>query len=76
MPVATFGGTPTANWYSVNLANSAFAKINTVAGLTQFRLRFAKDDNDNGVADFLKFFSGNALTAANRPQLVIEYFIP
>jgi hypothetical protein len=71
---ATFGSTPSLSWYSANLVSSAFSKLNKI-GLTQFRLRFAKDDNDDGLADYLKFYSGNA-PAATRPQLVITYTIP
>jgi hypothetical protein len=62
------------NWYSVELPSSAFAFVNK-NGLTQFRLRFAKDDNNNNSADYINFFSGNALIA-NRPQLIIEYYVP
>ena len=72
---ATFGSTPAANWYSANVLSTAFAKVNKT-GLTQFRLRFAKDDNDDGQADYLKFYSGNTTTAADRPQLVITYSVP
>jgi len=43
--------------------------------LTHFRLRFTKDDNNDFGADYLKIFSGNALEA-DRPQLIIEYYIP
>jgi predicted outer membrane repeat protein len=70
--VAQFSNTPLAgNWYSVNLNPTAFAYINKT-GITQFRLRFFKDDNDDMGADYLKFFSGNA-TAAYRPVLIIQY---
>jgi hypothetical protein len=70
----SFGNAPTASWYSANILNTAFAKINKT-GLTQFRLRFSKDDNDDGLADYFKFFSGNAGTAS-RPQLIIQYYVP
>jgi hypothetical protein len=73
--VGTFGSTPTpkANWYSANILNTAFAQINTT-GWTQFRLRFAKNDNNDGLADYLKFYSGNS--GLNSPQLIIEYTVP
>lgn len=45
------------------------------AGLTQLRLAFAKDDNNDRGADYLKFSSGNA-AAASRPALVIGYSLP
>ena len=44
-------------------------------GITQLRLRFQLDDDNDAVADFLRFYSGNAI-AANRPILVIEYYVP
>ncbi|MEW5829984.1 MAG: hypothetical protein AB1846_13910 [Chloroflexota bacterium] len=50
-------------------------RANTLTGVTQFRLRFARDDNDDKGADCLKFFSGNAALWA-RPQLIIEYYVP
>jgi len=62
------------NWYSQLLNPDDFQYIN-LGGLTQFRLRFAKDDNNDFGADFLKIFSGNADTS-NDPQLVIEYYVP
>ncbi len=72
--VATFGKVPVNNWYSANLNQSAFPFVN-LTGPTQFRLAFTKDDNNNNVADYMKFFSGEA-SAAFRPQLIIEYYIP
>jgi hypothetical protein len=47
----------------------------TNGGLTQIRLRFKLDDNNNALANYLSLYSGNAL-AANRPQLVITYYVP
>ena len=45
------------------------------AGITQLRLRFQLDDDNDAVADLIRFYSGNAI-AANRPVLVIEYSVP
>ena len=61
--------------YSQSLNPLDFQFINQ-EGVTQFRLRFAKDDNNDFGADFLKLHSGDATDEANRPQLVIEYYIP
>ncbi len=61
-------------WYRLNLTAADFVYIN-LTGVTQFRLRFATDDNDDNGADFLTFSSGNA-AEANRPQLIIEYVVP
>ena len=73
--VGTFNKTPAAGaWYSAVLSPAAYPYIN-LSGTTQLRLRFARDDNDDRGADYLKFYSGNA-GAAYRPVLVIEYSIP
>ena len=73
--VLTFTNSLTAdNWYSKSFGPGNFQYINMTA-VTQFRLRFGKDDNNDFGADFLKIFSGNAVEA-NRPQLVIEYYVP
>jgi len=61
------------NWYSKSFKSVNFQFINPT-GKTQFRLRFGKDDNNDLGADFLKIFSGNAVEA-NRPQLIIEYYV-
>ena len=67
--------TPVNNWDSVNFPASALAFLN-LTGVTQFRLRFQIDDNNNATADYLKFYSGNFATAAARPTLIIEYYVP
>ena len=70
----TFGSLPSKGWYSAALTKSASGAINKI-GLTQFRLYFSLDDNNNHVADTMPFFSGNALTA-DRPTLTIIYTLP
>ncbi len=64
-------------WYSIDLtAGKAYInKLNTHFGLTQIRLRFKLDDNNNKAANYLSLFSGNA-PLASRPQLIIEYYVP
>jgi hypothetical protein len=66
-----------SGWYSFNLTTSRayINKLSTGSGLTQFRLRFVLDDNNDGVANYISFFSGNA-GAASRPQLIVEYYVP
>jgi hypothetical protein len=67
----------TGGWYSINLT-AARGSINTLAassGLTQIRLRFNLGDNNNAIANYLSLYSSNA-PAANRPQLVITYYVP
>jgi hypothetical protein len=78
---ATYGPfviTPVSNVYSLNLTAGKL-NINTLltnSGLTQIRLRFKVDDNNNLVANYLKLFSGNTTITADRTQLVIKYSIP
>jgi hypothetical protein len=72
--VGVFGKKPVLNWYTSILKSTAYPFVNR-AGLTQFRLSFKLDDNNNMIADYLKFFSGNA-GAAGRPTLIIEYTVP
>jgi len=50
-------------------------KGSAYSGLTQIRLRFYLDDNNNTTANYLSLYSGNA-GASYRPQLVIEYYEP
>jgi len=73
--VGTFGTTASSGWYSVLLLNTAYPYINKT-GMTQFRLRFKLDDDNDNAADFMKFFSGNYGTATDRPVLVIQYYVP
>lgn len=72
--VGSLGSIPTTGWRTVTLSSTAYPFIN-LAGTTQLRLRFTKDDNDDLAADYLKIYSGNA-GAANRPQLIVEYYVP
>jgi hypothetical protein len=62
---------------SINLvsAKNYVNKLATGSGVTQIRLRFKLDDNNNNLANYLRLFSGNA-AIADRPQLTIEYYVP
>jgi len=71
----TIRNTPSSGWYSVTFNSSAFTYIN-LTGVTQFRLRFAIDDNNDHGADYLKFYSGNYSSVSLHPLLVIEYYVP
>ncbi len=72
--VAEFSNVPVDNWYSAILDEIGKSRINLM-GATQFRLRFTISDNNDNGADFIKFFSGNA-SSLDRPQLIIEYYVP
>ncbi len=66
---------PVSNWYSLTWDVGVLSLINK-AGVTQFRLRFQRDDNNDNGADYAQFFSGDHATVGIRPTLVIEYYIP
>ena len=72
-----FALAPVGGWYSINLtaAKAYINKLATNSGLTQIRLRFKLDDNNNEIANYLSLFSGNA-PAGSQPQLVITYYAP
>ncbi len=69
--------TPNGGWYTLNLtgAKAFINKLASNGGLTQIRLRFKLDDNNNAAANYLSLFSGNA-PLASRPQLIVEYYVP
>jgi len=74
--VLTFTNTPVNGWYSTTMNSADFSYIN-LTGVTQFRLRFAIQDNNNRAADYLKFYSGNfTSTPTYRPKLVVVYTLP
>ncbi len=60
------------DWSTGNLNAAGLAAINKV-GVTQFRVYFNLDDNDDTGNDYLGYYSGDNGTAANRPQLVVTY---
>jgi uncharacterized delta-60 repeat protein len=61
-------------WYTARLGYSNLALVNKY-GVTQFRLRFNLDDNDDLGADYLKFFAGDAQDSF-QPQLIVTYALP
>lgn len=63
------------NWFQAVLDPAAFPFLSTT-GPTQFRVHFTLDDNNNRRSDLIRFFSGNSLLAANRPVLIVEYYVP
>ena len=66
---------PVGDWYWSLLDNTSHPFIN-LTGVTQIRLGFQIDDNDDRNNDYLKFFSGNYDVIEDRPQLLIKYYIP
>ncbi len=66
-----------SGWYTLNLSNgrAAINRTTSNSGVTQIRLRFRIDDNNDGVANYLSLYSGNAGTVS-QPQLFVEYYLP
>ena len=69
--------TLTNGWYSLDLtpAKNFINKLDSSEGLTQIRIRFKLDDNDDKLANYLNLFSGNGVFG-NRPILVVDYDMP
>lgn len=70
----TFAPLP-SSWYAASLSSSNLVFVNKY-GVTQFRLRFDRDDNDDLDADYIKFFAGDATEEATQPQLIVTYIVP
>jgi ELWxxDGT repeat protein len=61
--------------YRTQLKRSAQQHIN-LTGITQFRLRFGIDDDNDNTADFAKIFCGDMGVPFNRPVLRVWYYVP
>ena len=73
--VGRFIKTPASGWYRAPLREVAYLLLN-LTGHTQFRLRFALDDDDDQADDCLQFYTGDAAVAADRPELLVRYYVP
>jgi hypothetical protein len=71
--ILVYTQTMTNNWFTRSF-NPADLTYLDDTDIVQFRLRFSKDDNNDMGADFLNIYSGDA-GAANRPQLLIQYYV-
>ena len=64
------------NWLNATVTSASgggdFVDINR-RGVTQMRLRFAKETNNNNVAEYRTFFSGNSVY---KPVMWITYYVP
>jgi choice-of-anchor B domain-containing protein len=70
---ASLSNAPSNGTWSEGSLNAAGLAALNKTGSTQFRVYFTLDDNDNGRADYVGYYSGENATAANRPQLVVIY---
>ncbi len=66
----SFGATPTSGWYGALLKSQTFAIVNKT-GRTEFRLYFNLEDNNDHIADFIRFGSGEA--TSGKPELIVHY---
>lgn len=73
--VGTIQNNPTGGWYWTTLDSKSFSSIN-LTGITQFRLAFLLDDNDDLGEDSVRFYSGDYVEQRDRPHLQIEYYVP
>jgi len=71
--VGTIFNNPVGGWYWALLDPASYPYVN-LQGVTQLRLRFQVDDNDDLGGDLLSFFSGDYGLLADRPHLLIEYY--
>jgi len=71
-----FSPTPVSNVYTFDLssAQAHINKLSASSGLTQVRLRFKLDDNNDAFANYIALFSGN--NSADKPTLIITYYVP
>jgi hypothetical protein len=69
-----FSSTPVSGGsaYQAVLPSTSFQYINKT-GLTQFRLRFTLDDNNDFGPDNMRFFSGDYSVVSERPELEVQY---
>jgi hypothetical protein len=65
---------PLNGWYTSKLAASSLKYVSK-GGFTQLRLRFRLDDDNDKIADWLAFYSGDAM-AGYRPVLEVNYYVP
>lgn len=66
---------PVGGWYWVSFDSYVFPYIN-LKGVTQLRLGFQLDDDNDKRDDYLSFFSGNYGVYSARPQLTVKYYVP
>jgi hypothetical protein len=76
LSIGPFTTAPVSGWYTYNLtSNKTYINLlSTYSGVTQFRLRFKLDDNNNTIANYISFYSGNS--SVYKPMLIITYYVP
>jgi hypothetical protein len=72
LSVAAFNKVTVMLWHNA-VVKSAYFSLFNLTGLTQVRLRFATDDNNDGGADYRLFASGDS---SQKPVWWITYYAP
>ncbi len=72
-PAGVIQNNPVSGWYWSLLDSSSYQFIN-LQGITQLRLAFQTDDNDDLGDDYLTFFSGDYAALSDRPYLIVQYY--
>ena len=70
--VASMHPPSSGDWYSSNVT---YYYLNRT-GSTQFKLSCYPSDNNDSSPDYLSFYSGDAATVADRPTLILQYYVP
>jgi hypothetical protein len=71
--VATLSNAAANGQWSEGNVNAAGLVFVDRIGVTQFRISFALDDNDDLGTDYIGWYSGESSTSGNRPQLMVVY---
>ena len=66
---------PIQDWYWAILDPAAYPFVN-LTGVTEFRLRFQIDDNNDRTNNQAAFYSGNYSQTSSRPILQVDYYVP
>jgi hypothetical protein len=69
----TLGNAATNGTWSAGVVGPAGLAAIDKTGLTQLRVAFVLDDNDDAASDSLRYATGNDNNATRRPQLVVTY---
>jgi FtsP/CotA-like multicopper oxidase with cupredoxin domain len=72
---AVIGPTEVNGYYLAKFTNISKSQINKT-GLTQLRLRFSLDDDNDKIADYLAFYSGDVPASNLSPSLEIIFYVP
>jgi hypothetical protein len=71
--VATLSYPATTNAWSTGSLNSSGLSAVNKTGHTQFKVRFATDDDNDTADDYLGFYSGENASTTNKPVLEVTY---